>query len=140
MEKAPTQLQRSCRGTSLRHQVRWAARRRWPGVAGCGVLQASLGGTIHMVPAAEVLYFEAADKYIKVVTATREYLIRTPLRRLLQQLDPDEFWQVPRAVVVRAEAIATAVRDDTGKVELTLKGYPAKLVASRLYAHLFRAM
>ena len=104
------------------------------------VLQASLGGTIHMVPAAEVLYFEAADKYIKVVTATREYLIRTPLRRLLQQLDPDEFWQVHRAVVVRAEAIATAVRDETGKVELTLKGHPARLVASRLYAHLFKGM
>ncbi|MDB6088058.1 MAG: DNA-binding response regulator [Gammaproteobacteria bacterium] len=104
------------------------------------VLQASLGATIHMVPVADVLYFEAADKYIKVVTATREYLIRTALRRLLQQLDPGEFWQVHRAVVVRAEAIATAVRDETGKVELTLKGHTTRLVASRLYAHLFRAM
>jgi len=104
------------------------------------VLQASLGATIHMVPVADVLFFEAADKYIKVVTAAREYLIRMPLRRLLQQLDPDEFWQVHRAVVVRAAAVATAVRDETGKVELTLKGYPAKLVASRLYAHLFRPM
>ncbi|MFL6600102.1 MAG: LytR/AlgR family response regulator transcription factor [Steroidobacteraceae bacterium] len=104
------------------------------------VLQASLGATIHMVPVAEVLYFEAADKYIKVVTATREYLIRIPLRRLLQQLDPDEFWQVHRAMVVRADAIATAVRDASGKVELALKGHPAKLVVSRLYAHLFRAM
>jgi DNA-binding LytR/AlgR family response regulator len=104
------------------------------------VLQASLGATIHMVPLAEVLYFEASDKYIKVVTAAREYLIRMPLRRLLQQLDPDEFWQVHRAVLVRADAIATAVRDETGKVELSLKGHPAKLVASRLYAHLFRAM
>jgi DNA-binding LytR/AlgR family response regulator len=104
------------------------------------LLQASLGPTIHMVPLADVLYFEAADKYIKVVTAAREYLIRMPLRRLLEQLDPDEFWQVHRAVVVRADAIATAVRDESGKVELALKGHPAKLVASRLYAHLFRAM
>jgi DNA-binding LytR/AlgR family response regulator len=87
-----------------------------------------------------VLYFEAADKYIKVVTATREYLIRIPLRRLLQQLDPDEFWQVHRAMVVRAAAIATAVRDASGKVELALKGHPAKLVVSRLYAHLFKPM
>jgi DNA-binding LytR/AlgR family response regulator len=104
------------------------------------VLQASLGATIHMVPVADVLYFEAADKYIKVITASREYLIRMPLRQLLQQLDPDEFWQVHRATVVRADAIATATRDDTGKVVLTLKGHPAKLVASRLYAHLFKAM
>jgi DNA-binding LytR/AlgR family response regulator len=104
------------------------------------VLQASLGSTIHMVPVADVLYFEAADKYIKVVTATREYLIRMPLRQLLQQLDPEEFWQVHRATVVRADAIATAMRDDTGKVELTLKGSLARLAVSRLYTHLFRAM
>jgi DNA-binding LytR/AlgR family response regulator len=104
------------------------------------VLQASLGATIHMVPVADVLYFAAADKYIKVVTASREYLIRMPLRQLLQQLDPEEFWQVHRATVVRADAIATAVRDDSGKVDLTLKGHPAKLVVSRLYAHLFKAM
>ena len=104
------------------------------------VLQASLGATIHMVPVADVLYFEAADKYIKAVTASCEYLIRLPLRQLLQQLDPEQFWQVHRAVVVRADAIATAVRDDSGKLALSLRGHPAKLVASRLYAHLFKAM
>jgi DNA-binding LytR/AlgR family response regulator len=93
-----------------------------------------------MVPVADVLYFEAADKYIKVVTASCEYLIRLPLRQLLQQLDPEQFWQVHRATVVRADAIATAVRDDSGKVALTSRGHPAKLVASRLYAYLFKAM
>ena len=117
-----------------------AAPRPGPAAPRLRLLQASLGPTIHMVPLADVLYFEAADKYIKVVTATREYLIRMSLRRLLEQLDPDEFWQVHRAVVVRADAIATAVRDESGKVELALKGHPAKLVASRLYAHLFKAM
>lgn len=93
-----------------------------------------------MVPIADVLYFEASDKYIKVVTASREYLIRMSLRQLLQQLDPEEFWQIHRAIVVRADAIGTAVRDETGKVELTLKGHTAKLTASRLYALLFKAM
>lgn len=117
-----------------------ALRSAGPPVARLRVLQASLGATIHMLPTADVLYFEAADKYIKVVTASREYLIRMPLRQLLQQLDPEEFWQVHRATVVRAEAIATAIRDDTGKVELTLKGRPARLAVSRLYAHLFKAM
>lgn len=117
-----------------------ALRNAGPPVPRLRVLQASLGATIHMVPVADVLYLEAADKYIKVVTATREYLIRMPLRQLLQQLDQEEFWQVHRATVVRAEAISTATRDETGKVELTLKGHPAKLAVSRLYAHLFKAM
>ncbi len=105
-----------------------------------GVIQASVGTAIHMVPVADVLYFEAADKYVRVITTEREYLIRTSLRELLPQLDPQRFWQVHRGTVVRADAIATAMRDDTGKVALTLRGSKDKLVASRLYAHLFKAM
>jgi len=104
------------------------------------VIQASVGAAIHMVPVGEVLYFEAADKYVRVITTQREYLIRTSLRELLPQLDTQRFWQVHRGTVVRADAIATALRDESGKVHLTLRGHPDKLVASRLYAHLFKAM
>ena len=104
------------------------------------VIQASVGAAIHMVPVADVLYFEAADKYVRVITAEREYLIRTSLRELLPQLDAQRFWQVHRGTVVRADAIATALRDESGKVHLTLRGHADKLVASRLYAHLFKAM
>jgi DNA-binding LytR/AlgR family response regulator len=105
-----------------------------------GVIQASVGTAIHMVPVGEVLYFEAADKYVRVITAEREYLIRTSLRDLIPQLDKTRFWQVHRGTVVRSDAIATATRDESGKVHLTLRGHKDKLVASRLYAHLFKAM
>jgi DNA-binding LytR/AlgR family response regulator len=104
------------------------------------VIQASVGNAIHLVPIGDVLYFEAADKYVRVITAQREYLIRTALRELIPQLDDTRFWQVHRGLVVRGDAIATAVRDDTGKVHLSLRGHKDKLVASRLYAHLFKAM
>jgi DNA-binding LytR/AlgR family response regulator len=104
------------------------------------VIQASVGAAVHLVPIGEVLYFEAADKYIRVVTSAREYLIRTSLRDLLPQLDGQRFWQIHRGTVVRADAIATATRDESGKVHLTLRGHADKLVASRLYAHLFKAM
>ncbi len=104
------------------------------------VVQAAVGATIHLVPVADVLYFEAADKYVRVVTAEREYLVRLSLRELLPRLDPQQFWQVHRGTVVRADAIATAVRDESGKVALSLRGHGDKLVASRLYAHLFKAM
>lgn len=111
-----------------------------PGALPLDMLQASVGATIHMVPVADVLYFEAADKYVRVITRAREYLIRTPLRQLMEQLDAHHFWQVHRSVVVRADAIATAVRNDAGKVELTLRGHPGRLTASRIYAHRFKAM
>ena len=98
------------------------------------------GSTVRMVPIEEVLYFEAADKYLRVLTATHEYLIRTPLKQLVAQLDADTFWQVHRAVVVRSAAIESVHRDEAGKLHLTLRGRPEKIPVSRLYAHLFRAM
>ena len=104
------------------------------------VIQASVGNLVHMVPVDEVLYFEAADKYLRVVTADKEHLIRLSLRELLPQIDPQKFWQVHRSLVVRANAITTALRDESGKVYLSLRGRPERLTASRLYAHLFKGM
>ena len=104
------------------------------------VLQAGVGNAIHLVPIGEVLYFEAADKYVRVVTASREYLVRMSLRELLPRLDEQAFWQIHRGTVVRADAIATATREESGKVAITLRGHADRLVASRLYAHRFKAM
>jgi len=95
---------------------------------------------VHLVPVDEVVYFEAADKYVRVLTADGEHLIRTSLKELLPQLDPARFWQVHRGTVVQARCIASARRDDSGKVFLALRQRPETLVASRLYAHLFRGM
>ncbi len=104
------------------------------------VIPAGVGHTVHLVPMSEVLYFEAADKYLRVVTADREHLIRLSLRELVPQLDAQQFWQVHRGLVVRASAISTALRDESGKVLLTLRGRPERLTASRLYAHLFKSL
>ena len=104
------------------------------------VIQAQVGQTVHLVPVDEVIYFEAADKYVRVVTAEREHLIRLSLRELLPQLDPQVFWQIHRGTVVQARCIASARRDESGKAVLTLKGRSETLTASRLYAHLFKGM
>jgi DNA-binding LytR/AlgR family response regulator len=104
------------------------------------MLQAGQGTQIHMVAVAEVLFLEAADKYVRVCTATQEYLVRTPLKELLPCLDPEQFWQVHRGTVVRANAIASASRDASGGLSLHLRQRPERLAVSRLYAHRFKAM
>ena len=103
-------------------------------------LTGSHGNTVQMVPIADVLYFEAADKYIRVLTADAEFLIRTPLKDLLAQLSSHTFWQIHRGTVVRATAIHRVGRDESGKLTLTLHGSQDKLAVSRLYSHLFKAM
>ena len=104
------------------------------------VIQAQVGSTVHLVPIDEVIYFEAADKYLRVVTSEREHLIRTSLRELLPQLDPAVFWQVHRGTVVQARCVASARRDESGKAFLTLRGRDEILTVSRLYAPLFKGM
>jgi len=104
------------------------------------VIQASVGNSIRMVPVADVLCFEAADKYVRVLTAEREYLIRTPLKELQEQIDTTVFWQIHRGTIVRALAIDAVTRDEAGKIFLNVRGLKEKFVVSRLYAHLFKAM
>jgi DNA-binding LytR/AlgR family response regulator len=104
------------------------------------VIQAGVGNVVHLVPIDDVIYFEAADKYLRVVTAEREHLIRMSLRELLPRLDPQRFWQVHRGTVVRARSIASAQRHESGKVTLSLRERPEHLTASRLYAHLFKGL
>lgn len=104
------------------------------------VLQAGNGSRIDMVPVDDVLVFEAADKYVRVLTATQEHLLRTPLKELAVQLDPRVFWQIHRSVLVRASAITAATRAEGGKLHVHLAGRAERWPVSRLYAHLFKAM
>lgn len=111
-----------------------------PGPGYLRVIQAALGNTIHMVPIEDVIYFEAADKYVRVVTTAREHVIRLSLRELQPQLDPQVFWQIHRGTIVRCNAIADAQRDESGKLNLSLHDHPDRLSVSRLYTHLFKGL
>ena len=105
------------------------------------LLQASVGNQLRMVPVADVLRLEAADKYVRVFTHDgSEVLLRTPLKELMQRLDAQVFWQIHRGSVVRATAIESVTRDDSGRCSLRLKGLAESLSVSRLYTHLFKAM
>ena len=104
------------------------------------IIRAAVGNQIRMIPVADVLYFEATDKYVNVVTAECESLIRISLRELLPQLDTGQFWQIHRGTVVNSRCIQMAVRDDTGKLSVRLHSRPESLAVSRVFAHLFRQM
>lgn len=104
------------------------------------VIAAQQGAVTEMVPVDEVIYFEAADKYLRVVTAQREHLIRLSLRELLGQLDEQRFWQIHRGTVVQARCIARAVRDEQGRTTLELRDRPERLAVSRVFAGRFRGL
>lgn len=103
-------------------------------------ISAAVGDSVRMIGIDEVLYFQAQDKYVRVVSAGGEAIIRTPIKELLAGLDPDEFWQVHRGVVVRVSAIDRVRKDDLGKSTLQLRGRGNALPVSSAFLHRFRGM
>jgi DNA-binding LytR/AlgR family response regulator len=103
-------------------------------------IRASVKDIVKMIPVNDVILFESSDKYVTVFTETDEALIREPLRKLLPQLDQNRFAQIHRGAIVNLDRVEAAVRDDTGKITLRLRGHNKKPAVSRIYRHLFQAM
>lgn len=103
-------------------------------------LSASVGETIKLFGIDEVLFFQSDEKYTRVVTAQDEAHVRKPLKEILEGLDPEEFWQVHRGLVVRASAIARAQRDELGRISLQLRQHPERLAVSQAWAWRFKPM
>jgi DNA-binding LytR/AlgR family response regulator len=103
-------------------------------------IRASLGTSMRLIAADDVIYFRAEDKYTKVVTAEGEALIRTPIKELYDALDPEAFWQIHRGTIVSVRAILRVDRDWRGEPVIVLKGRDEKLPVSRTFAHRFKAM
>jgi DNA-binding LytR/AlgR family response regulator len=103
-------------------------------------VQASVGNSLRMIPTSEILFFRAEDKYTRVQTETVEALIRKPIKELVDELDPNEFWQIHRATVVRVDAVAQVTRNLRGNQVVHVKGRDDKLEVSRSFNHLFKQM
>ncbi len=103
-------------------------------------ISAAVGDSVRMLGIDEVLYFQAQDKYVRVVTADGEAIIRTPIKDILAGLDPDIFWQVHRGTVVRVSAIDRVRKDELGKSLLSLRGRSDALPVSAAFLHRFKGM
>jgi DNA-binding LytR/AlgR family response regulator len=104
------------------------------------MIRAAVGNQIRLIPVADVVYFEAVDKYVSVVTTDSEALIRLSLKEVLPQLDPERFCQVNRGAIVNLACVASLARDELGKLTLSLRTRPDKLKVSPLHSHRFRQM
>ncbi|MCZ4292691.1 LytR/AlgR family response regulator transcription factor [Vibrio sinaloensis] len=96
-------------------------------------LRASRGDDIHLIATSDVLFFKAEDKYVSLFAKEGdkkvEYLLRTSLRELLQQLDPQQFWQIHRSTIVNVSAVEKVKKVITGKMVVVIGG--EKLPVSR---------
>lgn len=137
--------------TRARLEQAWQAGRRAPAPAAAGHalaqapsslawIRAGLGERVTLIPVGEVVYFQARAKYTSVVTAQGESVIRTPIKTLADELDPQRFWRIHRATIVNLGEIDHARRLPGGRLSLALKSRPEPLTVSRAYAHYFREM
>lgn len=103
-------------------------------------IRASQGEQTRLIAIDEVIYFQSNDKYTSVFLADGESLIRTPISKLREQLDEQQFWQIHRSVIVAARHVAGTRHDFRGRLMVQLKGRDEQLVVSRNYVDLFRQM
>ena len=103
-------------------------------------IQASVGQQLRMIPVGDVLFFTSDEKYTRVQTEGFEALIRKPIKELVDELDPEQFWQIHRSTIVNAKAISGITRDFRGRQLVLIKGSNEKLEVSRNYTHLFKQM
>jgi DNA-binding LytR/AlgR family response regulator len=111
-----------------------------PGGKSIKWITASVGNTMKMFSIDEVLFFQAQDKYTRVVTADSEGHIRTPLKELVAALDSETFWQVHRSAIVRVGAIRSVEKDEDGKLRLNVRGHAEVLPVSSAFQYRFRGM
>ncbi len=98
------------------------------------------GEELRLIACDDVCYFKAEDKYTVVKTGEGESLIKTTIRQLDKELDPDQFWRIHRSTIVNVSRIARASRSFAGRYTIQLKGLSETLTVSRSYAHLFKHM
>jgi DNA-binding LytR/AlgR family response regulator len=103
-------------------------------------VKAAVGKQVKLIPVSEVVYFQSDTKYTRVVLANGEALIRTPLKDLLAELDPERFWQVHRGTIVNLDAVTGVLREDAERQFVLLKNRQERLPISRQFTHLFKQM
>jgi DNA-binding LytR/AlgR family response regulator len=103
-------------------------------------LNCGQGNEIDVIATSEVLFFQSRDKYTAVITADKERYIRTPLKELLNELDPDEFWQVHRASVIRVAAVERVIKDEVGRMQVKLRGAKELISVSGAFTGRFKQM
>lgn len=96
------------------------------------------GYGLGVVPIDEVVYFEAADREVRVVTNNTDHIIPTSLRQLQERLDPAMFSRIHHSVIVRTSRIARSSTDESGRLQLHLHDRPERLTVGRLYAPRWR--
>ncbi|ALT76714.1 LytR/AlgR family response regulator transcription factor [Paucibacter sp. KCTC 42545] len=107
-------------------------------------VRASVGASLRMIPVDDIDYLKSDSKYTLVAYRDEgqvaEALIRMPLKDLLTQLDPHQFAQVHRSVVVNLRAIRRVTRGENETADIELKGRSERLPVSRSYLSLFKEM
>jgi DNA-binding LytR/AlgR family response regulator len=103
-------------------------------------LQATIGNTLRFVAVADVCFFKSDGKYTHVVTASDDALIRRSMNALLQDLDPEMFWQINRGIVVNVRHIDRVVRQDDGDMVVHVRNRSVELPVSKPHQSRFRAM
>ena len=101
-------------------------------------LKIQIGNKIWLIDVADIICLKASGRYVKVLTAEREALVRMPLKNLSEQLDPGLFWQIHRSNIINIAHLDHVKNVDHEQIHAYMKNMEEPIAVSRSYSHLFR--
>jgi two-component system LytT family response regulator len=99
-ERLAISIERATRRMSMREPVSRNDKHRW-----LSRLSIKDKDGIIFVPVDQVLWIEAANKYVAVHTTDRMHITRQTMQSLEDELDPKQFIRIHRSILVRKAAV-----------------------------------
>jgi DNA-binding LytR/AlgR family response regulator len=116
----------------LSHQSKRSGCLKW--------VRVQIDHSVRLIPVEKVYFFQASNKYTRVVTKNREALIRKSISELARELNPDMFFKIHRKTIVNVTVIEKVDPSPTGRGLVKLSDRSEIHTVSRRYTHLFRQM
>lgn len=113
--------------------------RRPAPIEGIEAVEPRPGEQPRWLPVDDIVYLEAEALCTRVVSRGGEALVRTPLKQIAAQLDPQHFWQIDRFLVVNHQHVVAACQVDEQTMVVSLREQSRTLPVARHFQGRFRS-
>ena len=108
---------------------------------GLRFVQARVGKNLRLLEVERIALLRAELRHTRAISLEgASLLLRTPIGELLEQLDPQLFWQIHRSAVVNVRAIERVERRDDGELWVHGQGLGQGVQVSRSQRGRFKGM
>jgi len=101
-------------------------------------LKVQVGNKLWYIDIKDIICFRASGRYITIVTKDRESLMKTPLKTIIKQLDPESFKQIHRSTIINTDQLDYIKNAENEQMLAYMKSMQEPLNISRNFSNQFK--